>query len=356
MKKIRVAQVGCGSRGKVHIEGWIANADRFEIVALCELDEARMKEATERFGIEPELYTDADRMLAETKPDLFCFVTMPNVRLSMVELAAKHSIKGLAFEKPMALTLSEASRIVGLCREGGIKATVCLQHIYTTSFRKLKGIIDDGEIGDPSEIHATSTGNLFDLGTHYTHYMLWASEFARPLWVIGHVHGRGQLDSSHPSPDFCLVRLEFDNGVRGLAEFGSMAPLYDESGAWQVNRLTVRGAHGWVWAENSGIWGTYSIASNGDVLRGEGPGYTWKNPGGGWAWQAPRLQAAYARDIADWLEEKLTDHPCSVEYAYRGFEILAGACYSALGQTRVNLPLEDPDSIGVLPGRPPTHR
>ena len=31
---------------------------------------ARMKAATERFGIKAELYAEADRMLAETKPDL----------------------------------------------------------------------------------------------------------------------------------------------------------------------------------------------------------------------------------------------------------------------------------------------
>ena len=36
----------------------------------------------------------------------------------MVELAAKHSIRGLAFEKPMALQ-SEANRIAELFRDGG---------------------------------------------------------------------------------------------------------------------------------------------------------------------------------------------------------------------------------------------
>ena len=42
MAKIRVAQVGCGNRGGKHLQGWLAQPDRFEIVALCELDAARM--------------------------------------------------------------------------------------------------------------------------------------------------------------------------------------------------------------------------------------------------------------------------------------------------------------------------
>ena len=37
MKKYRVAQVGCGNRGKYHIKGFMENADRFEVVGLCDL-------------------------------------------------------------------------------------------------------------------------------------------------------------------------------------------------------------------------------------------------------------------------------------------------------------------------------
>ena len=70
-----------------------------------------MKQAAEERTISPALYSDAERMLAETRPDVFCFSTQPDVRLSMVELAAKYSVKGLAFEKPMAMSLGEANRI-----------------------------------------------------------------------------------------------------------------------------------------------------------------------------------------------------------------------------------------------------
>ena len=274
MGKIRVAQVGCGGRGKVHLEGWLAQAERFDLVALCELDAARMGSVVEEFGLDVAQYADADRMLAETEPDLFCFVTRPDVRVAMVELAAAHRVRGLAFEKPMALSLAEARRIVDLCRGAGIKATVCQQHIYTSSFQQLKRVLDAGEIGRPTEIHATTSGNLSDRGTHYTHYLLWAGGFAQPQWVVGHVHGRTQLQDIHPSPDLCLVRLELAGGVYGLGEYGGLAPRYDSGDAWQVNRLTVRGTEGTVWAENTGIWGTLSRATSGEPVRGANPGYS----------------------------------------------------------------------------------
>ena len=345
MAKIRVAQVGCGSRGLVHIQGWLAQPERFELVALCELDAARMGSVVGEFGLDVAQYGDADRMLAETRPDLFCFVTRPDVRVALVELAATHRVRGLAFEKPMALSLVDARRIVELCRGAGIKATLCQQHIYTSSFLRLKRVLDAGDIGRPVEIHATTTGNLFDRGTHYTHYLLWAGGFAQPQWVVGQVHGRGQLHDIHPSPDHCLVRLELDGGVYGLGEYGAAAPRYDSGDVWQVNRLTVHGTHGTVWAENSGIWGTLSAATQGKTVRGANPDYAKQNPGAGWGWEAPRIQRAYAEQIADWLEDAVDDHPCNVEHAYTGFEVLAAACYSCLEQVRVDLPLADPSAL-----------
>ena len=345
MGKIRVAQVGCGGRGKVHLEGWLAQAERFDLVALCELDAARMGSVVEEFGLDVAQYADADRMLAETEPDLFCFVTRPDVRVAMVELAAAHRVRGLAFEKPMALSLAEARRIVDLCRGAGIKATVCQQHIYTSSFQQLKRVLDAGEIGRPTEIHATTSGNLSDRGTHYTHYLLWAGGFAQPQWVVGHVHGRTQLQDIHPSPDLCLVRLELAGGVYGLGEYGGLAPRYDSGDAWQVNRLTVRGTEGTVWAENTGIWGTLSRATRGEQVHGANPGYSKENPGAGWNWESPRIQQGYAGQIADWLEGSLADHPCNVEHAYTGFEVLAAACWSGLEQVRVDLPLADPSAL-----------
>jgi len=342
MKKYTLAQVGCGRRGADHIEGFVKNADRFAYVGLCDLDEAKMKAAAEKFGVEAPLYTDAGTMLAETQPDLFCFSTMPDLRLPMVELAAAHGVKALAFEKPMALSLAEGKQIVEICREHGIKATVCHQHKYLPAMRKLKEIIDAGEIGEVGETHATSRMALTDLGTHFIDYMMWANDFARPQWVVGHVHGRAGLDGVHPSPDFYLARMHFANGVRGLVEIGRSAPIYEAGQeVWQVNRLTVRGTLGYAWAETSGIWGALTKSSNGAVLRGTSPGYTPENPGGGWAAQYPEAQRLYARDIAHWLDGTLADHPCNVEHAYAGFELMNAACASALEHRRVDLPLSD---------------
>ena len=133
MKKYGVAQVGVGGRGKVHADAFLQLSDCFELVGLCDLDAAKLNAYADSKDLASGvLYADTEQMLAETKPDVFCFVTQPNLRLPMAELAGKYGVQGLAFEKPMATSLKEAWAITELCRQHSIKAVVSHQHKYLT--------------------------------------------------------------------------------------------------------------------------------------------------------------------------------------------------------------------------------
>ena len=125
--KYRVALAGLGVRGKIHLKGLVENGERFEVVGLCDINEKTMREAAEQFGLNVPMFTDAEEMLKATTPDVFAFVTMPEIRTSMVKLAVKYGVKGLSFEKPMAMNLQEARDITRMCRENGIKAVVSHQ-------------------------------------------------------------------------------------------------------------------------------------------------------------------------------------------------------------------------------------
>ena len=41
MTRYKVAQAGCGSRGRIHVDAFRKNPDRFELAALCDLDADR---------------------------------------------------------------------------------------------------------------------------------------------------------------------------------------------------------------------------------------------------------------------------------------------------------------------------
>jgi predicted dehydrogenase len=333
MTKHRVAQVGCGERGKIHLDGWLANPDRFEVVALCDLDEAKMAEVARERGLSAPLFTDAEAMMAEARPDVFCFSTQPDVRLPMVELAVSHEVKGLVFEKPMATSLQEAWDITHLCREHRIKAAVSHQQKYVTSFQKLKAMVDRSAVGAVERMDVSCRGWLLQLGTHFADYLLWANGGSPARWVVGHIHGRGRLTDPHPSPDYVMGQIAFENGVRSWVEFGTLSPVRrHEEAFWMDSRLTVSGTHGYVWCDTDGRWGAFTPATKGEVE---------EEVGDDWAIQEPtRLQPLFARDLADWLDDDSRIHPCNLDISYHGFEIVTALCLSALDHCRVDLPLE----------------
>jgi len=335
MRKYRVAQVGAGYRGATHLDGFLRNPDRFELVALCDLDAAKLKRVAAEFGI-ARTYADANTMLAETQPDVFCFVTQPSVRLAMVELAARHKVRGLAFEKPMATSLHEARAITDLCARHRLKAVVSHQQKYLTSFQKLKGLVDGGDLGQVETLHATCVPWMAQLGTHYMDHTLWVNGGHRARWVVGHVHGRGKLSDSHPSPDFILGEMLFANGVRAYLECGTLSPSHmDKDHFWVDDRLTVHGTHGYAWADTDGRWRALTRASRGEIVGEDG------DPWG--VQEKHRLQPLYLAGLADWLDDDAKVHPCNVEISYHGYEILEGLCLSALDRRRVDLPLGPTD-------------
>ena len=334
-KKYTVAQAGLGSRGKTHLLGIKGNADRLVLSAVCDINKERLDLISKEFNVD-KAYIDADTMLAEIKPDIFVFVTQPDVRIEMIKLAVKHNIKAVAFEKPMATSLKEAAEITRLCEENNIKTVVSHQQKYLTSMQKMKSIIDAGDIGDITQINVSTQAWMSQLGTHFMDYAIWANNGEKAKWVVGHIHGRDKLTDNHPSPDYIMGQVDFANGVRLFLENGYLSKSYVSGEFWVDNRLTVYGTKGYAWAETNGAWGA---CVNGQ-LRGE--------QGGTWGEQEPGLQIPYFRDFADWLDDNSKIHPCNISAAYHGYEILEALCVSALDNKPMNLPISASD-IAEMP-------
>lgn len=333
MKKYRVAQLGCGMRGKTHIGGFVDNPDKFEIVALCDLNKETMKHAAEKYGLDVPFYTDVEKMLEEIKPDIFSFVTHPDIRQNFIEIGIKHNVKGISFEKPMATSLSEAKHIADICKKNNIKAIVCHQQKYLDSMQRLKEIVDSGDIGEIVKIHVGTQAWLSQLGTHFMDYALWINGGETALWTVGHVHGKKSLEDSHPSCDYINGTALLKNKVRLYFECGYLSEqnLSDED-FWFDNRLSVYGTLGYAWAETDGAWAALTRKSCGALIKGQKKTFLESEVS---------MQKAYFKDYADWLDNDEKVHPCNVEISYHGYEILEAMSISALDNTRVNLPLEN---------------
>jgi predicted dehydrogenase len=325
-RKYTVAVYGTGKRGKVHAETFSKDG-RFVVVGLCGRNRERL-EAAAQFAGNPKTYTDAALMLRETKPDVFCFCTPPAVRLSMLRLGVEHGAKLITYEKPMATSFREATQIMELCRQAGVKTVVSHQIKYGSHFQKVKELITSGGLGRIHTVYGHTLGWLLQMGTHVVDYCRYFNGEAEAQWVFGQACGREKLSDSHPSPDYALGEIQFANGVRGIVEVGSLAPDVPEvEYFWHKVRIGAQGTEGFAEALIGGGWRAVTRDSGGPI---SGPG----------CWNAQLDQPPYIRDIATWLDDPARPHPCNGESAYKGFEIVMAICRSAIERRPIPLPLE----------------
>ena len=94
-----------GKRGMHHATAFHANP-KFKVVGICDIDKVRLEAAAPRVG-NPKIGTDGTALANELKPDLFCFCTLPHLRLDFVKMGVACGAKLIAFEKPVAMSSAE---------------------------------------------------------------------------------------------------------------------------------------------------------------------------------------------------------------------------------------------------------
>lgn len=328
--------VGCGGRGAMHARAILAHAERFTLTAVCDLDVERLAAFAAAFEI-ARSYTDADAMLASEQPDVLCFATMPAMRLPLVELGVKHGVKAIACEKPMALSLQEAKRMVDICDAAGIKLVVCHQWRYSSLWRQAYEIVRSGDIGDVHTIHASSRPSILRVGTHLIDYMFWLNGDHRGAWVLGQAHGTAAYGEDHPCPDHVSGLIEFTNGVRGVLDCGTLAPhlIADADNFWEDCGITVYGTHGYVRT----VLGTGLRA----VTRTSGPALLCA------PLDPTPQEPAHMQALAAWLDDPKKIHPSHGAVSYAGFELLIGMALSSLERRKVDLPIDALPPHPILP-------
>jgi predicted dehydrogenase len=343
--RYRAVLVGCGGRGRSHALGLLANPDRFELVAVCDLEPERAAALARALGV-ARTYMDPAAMLAAERPDVLCFATPPAARLALVELGVRHGVSAIAFEKPLALSLTEARRIVDVCA-GDVRVVVCHQLKHMGHWRRVKQIVEDGGVGEIRLLHATARPSMLRAGTHLVDAVLWLGG-ARARSVLGQAQGRAAYEEDHPCPDHMAGIVELDSDARAVLEIGSLAPRQlDDGDFWQDVAVTVWGTHGFARVVLGAGWQALTRASDGRVETGPAD----PSPG----------EAEHLRLLADWLDDPRRLHPSNLEISYHGFEILMSMALSSLERRRVELPISGTperilerlrDALSQEPARP----
>ncbi|MHB0912962.1 MAG: Gfo/Idh/MocA family protein [Armatimonadota bacterium] len=320
-----VAITGCGKRGKVHADLFNKNP-RFEVVGVNDVDNTRMEECAALAG-SPRMFTDTAEMLAATKPDVYCFCTPPSVRLPLIKLAVENGVKLVAYEKPMATSMSEAIEIRTLLNDAGVKSVQSHQRKYNPQFKAVKELIESGALGRVHTVYAHCLGWMMHMNTHLADYMSFLNGWAEAEWVIGQAHGREKLADNHPSPDYIGGFIQYANGVRGIIEVGSLAPDVPEVDYWwRKVRIGAQGTEGFAECFVGAGWRACTKSRGYEEHMDEG------------TWDADNEQVPYIEDIALWLDGT-KEHPCNGESAYKDQEIMCGLIRSVAARGKIDFPL-----------------
>jgi predicted dehydrogenase len=245
---IRAAIVGLGRWGRNLVEASTGHA-RLAIVRAVEPDTARAGEFCARHGL--GLSDSLEAVLADPGIDAVLLATPHSLHPAQV-LACAAARKQVFCEKPLALSVADASAMFDACRQAGVVLAVGHNRRFWPSMAALRGIVASGELGTILHIEGHNSnensnsvtagwrlspqespgGGLTGAGLHVL------DAFVSLLGPVREVYARLNSHQAGPPPlDTALLALAFASGVTGTLATVRATPPY-----WRVHVFGTQGS------------------------------------------------------------------------------------------------------------------
>lgn len=163
---INFAIIGCGFIAKKHALA-ISNIADAKLIAICDKVPDMMKYYSEKFGAKP--YEESSEMLRDPSIDVVCICTPSGLHALIAEEVAQAK-KHIVMEKPIAMSIKEADRIIHAARSNGVKLTIVHPNRFRTAVQETKKILDQELLGKIS--HANCLVN-WNRGQQYYDQASW---------------------------------------------------------------------------------------------------------------------------------------------------------------------------------------
>ena len=147
--------LGAGRIGRVHARS-LAVIEDARLVAVADPDEAAAATVARLTGAR---VASADKVLDDPAIQGVLIATPTDLHADQIERAAQ-AAKPIFCEKPVALALNRARRSVAVATGCGVPLMIGFQRRFDPSFRRLRDIIDSGDIGDVELVQITSRDSV----------------------------------------------------------------------------------------------------------------------------------------------------------------------------------------------------
>ena len=216
MAKYRTAIIACGTIARVHARAWQGVPDQpVEIGAIADTHPDALREFGDFFGVPSERrYRDYREMLDREHPDFVDVCSWHAQHAEMVVAAAARRPKAIICQKPMALSLGEAERMLVACQRNGVRLFIAFQRPHHATWLKARELVREGAIGQPIQVVCDDGGNILNTNSHNLRLALFLLGEPRVQWVMGAVERTTErMERGIPAEDACLGVAGCDNGA-----------------------------------------------------------------------------------------------------------------------------------------------
>jgi predicted dehydrogenase len=227
MTTLRWGILSTANIGRTKVIPAIGRADRCEVVAIASRNAEAGRRTADELGI-PRVHGSYDELLADPEIDAV-YIPLPNHLHAEWAIAAARAGKHVLCEKPLALTVPDAERMIAAADEAGVVLMEAFMYRHHPSWVAARKLVSSGRIGqlmavqtwfsyfndDPANIRnmrEAGGGALWDIGCYAVNLSRMLFE-AEPARVLGSV----RRDEASGTDVVSAALLEFPDG--GLASF-----------------------------------------------------------------------------------------------------------------------------------------
>lgn len=233
---LRAGIIGCGYWGPNLIRNFTQLSDS-DVAWVADLDELRLARMKELY---PTVRTTNDyrEIIADPQVDMIAVATPVHTHFRLAKEALVHH-KHVLVEKPLAAAIREAEELIELAAAQKCKLMVGHTFLYTSAVRKMKEIIDSGELGEIYYINSQrlnlglfqqDINVIWDLGPH---------DISIILYLLGQdPHSVSAIGASHINPrieDIAILTMEFADNLVAFVQSSWLDPD-------KIRRMTVVGS------------------------------------------------------------------------------------------------------------------
>ncbi len=140
-----IAVIGCGYWGPNLVRNF-RSLSNVTVGIICDKSQERLDHLGKLYP-EVEKTTDLGRIIDDASIDTVVIATPVSTHHALASACLKAG-KHVFVEKPLAVSSSQCNQMIELAEERSLTLMVGHTFVYTTTVRKIKEIVDSGEIGD----------------------------------------------------------------------------------------------------------------------------------------------------------------------------------------------------------------